>query len=76
MNFVSKASAFPASVQPGHPEITRTPDGWIRAPIGQFLREVRRPVRMNDDQAFDLVTVKRARGGVVVREKLTEGKSR
>jgi len=71
VNFVSKASAFPPTVQPGHPTLDSTPEGWIRAPIGQFLKEKRRPVRLDNNQLFNLVTVKRARGGIVVREKLS-----
>ena len=71
MNFVSKASAFPPTVQPGHPAVGRLPEGWVKVPIGHLLKEKRRPVRLEDDESFDLVTVKRARGGVVVREKLT-----
>ncbi|MER9868393.1 restriction endonuclease subunit S [Mesorhizobium sp. M0136] len=71
MNFVSKATAFPATVQPGHPSIRRTPEGWARIPMGRLLKEVRRPVRMVDEQVYDLVTVKRARGGIVRREHLT-----
>jgi len=67
MNAVTLTSSFPATVQPGIPKLGEKPDGWTRAPLGQFLREVRRPLKMVDDQEYRLVTVKRARGGVVDR---------
>lgn len=67
MNAVTLASSFPATVQPGIPKLSETPDGWVRAPLGRFLREVRRPIKMADNETYKLVTVKRARGGVVDR---------
>lgn len=67
MNAVTLTSSFPATVQPGIPKLGVKPDGWTRAPLGQFLREVRRPLRMTDDEQYRLVTVKRGRGGVVDR---------
>lgn len=67
MNAVTLTSSFPATVQPGIPKLGETPDGWVRAPLGQFLREVRRPIKMADNGTYKLVTVKRARGGVVDR---------
>ncbi|WP_299779508.1 restriction endonuclease subunit S [uncultured Roseobacter sp.] len=67
MNAVTLTSSFPATVQPGIPKLGDTPDGWARAPLGRFLHEVRRPIRMVDDEEYKLVTVKRARGGVVDR---------
>jgi type I restriction enzyme, S subunit len=63
-------SAFPKSVQPGIPSLPSTPKGWKRAPLGMFLAEVRRPIKLEDDEEYDLVTVKRARGGVERRERL------
>ena len=62
---------FPPSVQPGIPNLPPTPDGWQRAPLGQHLIEVRRPVALKADQTYNLVTVKRSRGGVVLREVLS-----
>ena len=61
---------FPPSVQPGIPTLPKTPEGWQRAPLGQHLTEVRRPVALNADQTYKLVTVRRSRGGVVLREVL------
>lgn len=70
MNVVSKASAFPPTVQPGFPKLNELPTGWLRERIGKHLREVRRPVKMIDDKVYRLVTAKRARGGIVPREEL------
>lgn len=70
MTIVSKSSAFPKTVQAGLPKLGERPKGWLRAPLGKFLHEERRPVDMKDDKEYRLVTVKRARGGVVERERL------
>lgn len=70
MTIVSKSSAFPKTVQPGLPKLGDRPKGWIRAPLSKFLHEERRPVEMNEDEEYRLVTVKRARGGVIEREQL------
>jgi type I restriction enzyme, S subunit len=70
MTEVSKASAYPKSVQAGLPRLGTTPPGWSRGPLGRHLFEEMRPVKMADDEVYDLVTVKRSRGGVVLRERL------
>ena len=67
MNVEARDSAFPPSVQPGIPRLGRLPEGWIKAPLSRFLREVRRPLKMGNDTEYRLVTVKRSRGGVVER---------
>lgn len=67
---VSKASAYPKSVQPGVPRLGATPPGWSRGPLSEHLFEEVRPVKMVDEETYDLVTVKRSRGGVVLRERL------
>lgn len=63
--------ALPPSVQPGIPELPPTPAGWTRTSLGCHLREVRRPARIAEDDTFRLLTVKRSRGGVELRESLT-----
>ncbi|MBI5721039.1 MAG: restriction endonuclease subunit S [Burkholderiales bacterium] len=62
---------YPASVQPGIPNLPATPDGWHRVPLARHLTEVRRPASLNADDTYRLVTVKRSRGGVALRETLT-----
>ena len=61
---------FPRSVQAGIPNLPETPKGWQRMPLGQHLREVRRPVQLQPDEVYRLITVKRSRGGVCLREVL------
>lgn len=61
---------FPASVQPGIPTLPPAPAGWRRIQLRDHLREVRRPVALEDDASYRLVTVKRSRGGVELREVL------
>ena len=61
---------FPASVQPGIPTLPPAPAGWRRIQLRDHLKEVRRPVALVDDETYTLVTVKRSRGGVELREVL------
>lgn len=70
MTIVAKASAFPKSVQAGIPRLGRCPEGWTREPLVRHLVENLRPVKLSNDAEYDLVTVKRSRGGVVRREHL------
>ena len=70
MTSVSKTSAYPVSVQSGIPRLQDCPDGWTIGPLSEFLYESRRPIKMADEEIYRLVKVKRARGGVVVRENL------
>ena len=62
---------YPPSVQPGIPNLPPTPTGWRRTSLGRHLAEVRRPVRLDPHDTYRLVTVKRSRGGVELRETLT-----
>lgn len=61
---------FPKSVQPGIPKLGRTPDGWTRYRLGDLFDVVSRSVDLEDDTEYDLVTVKRSRGGIAFRERL------
>lgn len=62
---------FPPSVQPGIPNLRDAPAGWHQTPLGRHLTEMRRPAPLNADEAYRLVTVKRSRGGVELRQTLT-----
>jgi type I restriction enzyme S subunit len=62
---------YPASVQPGIPNLPPAPAGWHRTSLGQHLTEVRRPAALRAHDKYRLVTVKRSRGGVELRETLT-----
>ena len=59
---------YPASVQPGIPNLPATPNEWHRVPLARHLTEVRRPTPQIADEMYRLVTVKRSRGGVELRE--------
>ncbi|MEO3479888.1 restriction endonuclease subunit S [Phaeobacter sp. CAU 1743] len=58
---------YPRSVQPGIPRLSVAPEGWSTRRFGELLKVVQRPVRMTDDGEYDLVTVKRSRGGIESR---------
>lgn len=51
------------------PEFRDGPE-WKKRSIGELLIEVPRPIEMEDDSLYSLVTVKRRYGGVVSREYL------
>lgn len=71
MTSVSKVSAFPKSVKAGIPKVGKCPNGWVQQPLAMHLVENLRPVDLRNSENYDLVTVKRSRGGVVKRERLT-----
>ncbi len=66
----SENRRYPVSVQAGIPRLKKLKTGWQRVTIGDLFTEVVRPVNMLDDEIYDLVTVKRSRGGVVKRESI------
>lgn len=66
--------AYPKSVQPGIPALGDVPKGWRVLPMGKLLKVVQRPVKMVDDDVYQLVTARRNRGGLVARERLTGAK--
>jgi type I restriction enzyme S subunit len=68
---MARINGYPESVQAGLPKLAKAPDGWETAPLGKYLKEVRRPVKLEDAAQYRLVTVKRSRGGVVEREHLS-----
>lgn len=63
--------SYPSSVQPGIPSLPATPSGWQRISLGRHLTEARRPAALFPKDTYRLVTVKRSRGGVELREALT-----
>lgn len=67
---MARSSLFPPSVQPGKPILGSCPDGWTTLTFGDVLRVVERPVALDDDAEYQLVTAKRSRGGVVARSRL------
>lgn len=67
---IVEGQTFPKSVQPGIPKLGPTPKGWKRYRIGDLFDVVSRPTDLHDDQEYDLVTVKRSRGGIERRSHL------
>lgn len=63
-------TGYPPSVKSGIPELSFTPDGWCCSPLKNYLVENKRPIKLCDNEVYDLVTVKRSRGGVERRERL------
>lgn len=61
---------YPKSVKPGIPRLSQPKPGWKTYRIGELFEVINRPVSMDDETTYQLVTVKRARGGVCEREKL------
>lgn len=45
-------------------------DNWNEYRIGNLLKEVKRPVSWNDDELYDLISVRRRSGGAFFRESL------
>ena len=67
---MGRKSQFPPSVQPGIPRIPKVPSGWKLVPFKDVVKIVQRPVDLEDEQEYQLVTAKRSRGGIVPRERL------
>ena len=67
---MARDSLYPNSVKAGKPNISPLPSGWVQATLDKYLQVENRRAKLKDDQEYDLVTVKRSRGGVVRREHL------
>lgn len=67
---MARKSIYPPSVTPGIPRLSSKPDGWIETTFGEVLQVVQRRAKVADDAEYQLVNVKRSRGGVVARGRL------
>ena len=67
---MSENNVFPKSVQPGIPKLEKCPKGWLTVKLGNVLKKVERPVKLDDSQTYCLVTAKRSRAGIVKRSEL------
>ncbi|WP_426289854.1 restriction endonuclease subunit S (plasmid) [Ensifer adhaerens] len=67
---MARSSLFPPSVQPGKPILPPCPPGWSTVTFGDVLDIVVRPIDLDDDVEYQLVTARRSRGGVVARSRL------
>lgn len=61
---------YPKSVKAGIPKLSDSKLEWSKRLIGELFDVITRPVDMQDETVYNLVTVKRSRGGVIEREKL------
>ena len=61
--------SYPKSVQAGIPRLTPTPEGWSVLRMENLLNPVRRRVRVEPHEEYQLVTARRSRGGIVERER-------
>jgi type I restriction enzyme, S subunit len=67
---LTRIRQFPASVDPGKPSEPPTPEGWKRVRFRDVLDVVERPVSLEPEKEYQLVTAKRSRGGIESRSKL------
>jgi type I restriction enzyme S subunit len=61
---------FPKSVQPGLPKLKPPKPGWKSYRFGELLEQIQRRLHLQPDETYDLVTVKRSRGGIESRGRL------
>jgi type I restriction enzyme S subunit len=50
--------------------VPATPQGWTSRTIGDALEVIDEPIRMSDDETYDLVSIRRRHGGLFHRESL------
>lgn len=60
---MAKKGELPASVQAGLPRLGSLPPGWETAPLGKYIYDVKRPIKLQPAEQYRLVTVRRNRGG-------------
>ena len=67
---MARDSLYPVSVKAGKPILGMLPTGWQKLALEKCLNIEARKAYIQDNQEYDLVTVKRSRGGVIRREHL------
>lgn len=67
---MARTRLYPPSVDAGFPQLPETPKGWSSTTFGQVLETVERPVKLESEATYELVTAKRSRGGIVSRGNL------
>lgn len=65
-----RSKLYPPSVRPGIPKLGPCPPGWRTVKLRELFDVMSRPADLVPDRRYQLVTVKRSRGGVVAREEL------
>jgi len=67
---MARTTQFPPSVKAGIPQEPKAPEWWKLVRFGDVIQVAERPVELEDDREYQLVTAKRSRGGIIPREKL------
>ncbi|TCL62520.1 restriction endonuclease subunit S [Rhizobium sp. BK251] len=67
---MSERRAYPKSVQAGIPKLGPKPRGWSTYTLGDLLTVVERPILLEPQERYQLVTAKRNRGGIIERGQL------
>ena len=67
---MARNGIYPASVQPGIPRLGKKPRGWEKVSVSDVFHIVERKAEIEDDNEYQLVTVKRSRGGIQPRQRL------
>ncbi|WP_174148303.1 restriction endonuclease subunit S [Leisingera sp. ANG59] len=70
VSVVETRRTFPKSVQPGIPKLSPPQPGAKRYTFGDLFEVVQRPANLEDAKEYDLVTVKRSRGGIEHRARM------
>lgn len=64
---MSRSRLYPPSVDPGFPVLPPCPSGWRRTTFRDLVEIVERPIELDAERIYKLVTAKRNRGGIVLR---------
>lgn len=67
---MARTRLYPPSVDPGFPVLPPTPAGWRRLTFADVVQVVERPLTLEPDRAYELVTARRSRGGITSRGSL------
>jgi len=67
---MARTKLYPPSVDSAFPRLPPTPPGWRHATFRDVLEIVERPIRLEPETRYMLVTAKRSRGGITLRSEL------
>jgi len=67
---MARGRLYPPSVDSGFPELPDTPKGWTRTTFEDVVEVKERPLKLDGDASYRLLTAKRSRGGIALRGQL------
>jgi len=67
---MARNSLYPPSVDAGFPELADAPEGWARTTFRDALQVVERPIKLDANAKYRLLTAKRSRGGITLRSEM------